>query len=121
MLKTTIFILCMVISMMIGFGTAFLMYNPDMRMAHYSLGIVPFCQLIEADRLKVCPTARLTKDIEGGRITLYVCDEHHAFMEINNVSEKFVKILLKVYENKGKKVVDKCETKFGKTYEMVGP
>jgi hypothetical protein len=121
MLKKTIIILLMLVSVWIGFSTAFMMYHPDMRIAQYSLGIVPFCQLIEADRLKVCPTARLSKDIkEGGRITLYVCDGHHAFVETNNVPKEPIKKLLKIYKDKGKKVVGKCETEFGKIYEMVG-
>jgi len=121
MIKTIIIIICMTLCIWIGFGAGWFAY-PHLRHAQYELGLVHFCDLTEADRFKVCPLARISKEMpEGGTLTLYVCDKQHGFIETNNIPEnsKKIKKLLSRYKIKGKEVVSECKTEYGSVYELV--
>ena len=108
--------------MCFGVGIGFILH-PYLNQRQYNLGLVSFCNLSEADRFKVCPSARYSIDLdEGGNLTLYVCDNNHAFVETNNIPKDsvFVKNLLKSYKNRNKQTVSQCKTKYGIIYELVG-
>lgn len=120
-LKIISYVLVLILTLSLGYSIGVFHHKKSARIG-YKIGVVSFCDLEEADRLKVCPLMRFQKEIEsGGSAILYVCSQESGFIETNSLTKKSAKLLeslLNKIRKKGGQVEEVCSTENGVVYEI---
>ena len=122
-MKKWVKISLMVLIMCVGYGVGFVQYNPKVRIKTYERGVTSFCNLLEEDRLKVCPLKRIYTELKtGGSVIYYVCSQDESFIETNDLSDLSREMMMadfKKYIDAGAlKIEQVCDTDYGKVYRL---
>jgi hypothetical protein len=112
-------VLVVILSFIIGVSVS--MLHENFSRSGYNVGIVPFCDLIEIDRLKVCPMVRRVIELPtGGSLIIYACNTDFMYVETNSLSEVSKKKLYEKFERyRNNNIIKKeCKSKLGIVYSV---
>lgn len=88
------FFLIIVFAMAIGYGAATTSFKKDTA-ENFMKGTVSFCQLNEAERIRICPMVRTQENGENdARLIMYQCNGTYAFVVMEKPTKKMKEMLM---------------------------
>jgi len=105
--------------MLFGYIIGDLRFNPDWQLAFHEAGFIPFCDLNETDRLRVCPLMRVTQELStGGSLVFYQCNNKEGYIETVDLTVMSNSNVTKNFNALPSRPSKKCDTTRGEIFHV---